>query len=81
MVLLFIFFATMRAFLLLRMDRIGTLLEGFVVVPPRAAVHARVDTETDEDDNIIDNIISVIISKLVLLLLRAYYYGEMLHFN
>ena len=61
--LVFIFFATINEFLLLRMDRIGTLLERVVVVPPRAAVHARADAETDEDDDIIDNIMSVSISK------------------
>ena len=66
----------------MRTDRIGTLPERVVVAPPRAILHAVVDAETDEDDNIIDNVISVIISKLVLLLLRrAYYYGEMLQIS
>jgi len=59
----FIFFATRNEFLLLRMDRIGTLLERVVVAPPRAILRAVVDAETDEDDTIIDNIMSVSISK------------------
>jgi len=60
----FIFFATTRnEFLLLRTDRIGTLLERVVVAPPRAILHAVVDAETDEDDAIIDNITSVRVSK------------------
>lgn len=59
----FIFFATRNEFLLLRMDRIGTLLERVVVAPPRAILRAVVDAETDEDDTIIDNIVSVSISK------------------
>lgn len=59
----FIFFATRNEFLLLRMDRIGTLLERVVVAPPRAILRAVVDAETEEDDTIIDNIMSVSISK------------------
>lgn len=59
----FIFFATRNEFLLLRMDRIGTLLERVVVAPPRAILRAVVDAETDEDDTIIDDIMSVSISK------------------
>jgi hypothetical protein len=59
----FIFFATRNEFLLLRMDRIGTLLERVVVAPPRVILRAVVDAETDEDDTIIDNIVSVSISK------------------
>ena len=61
--LVFIFFATRNEFLLLRMDRIGTLLERVVVAPPRAILRAVVDAETDEDDTIIDDIMSVSISK------------------
>ena len=67
----FIFFATRNEFLLLRMDRIGTLLERVVVAPPRAILRAVVDAETDEDDAIIDNITSVRVSKSVVLVLRA----------
>ena len=67
----FIFFATRNEFLLLRIDRIGTLLERVVVAPPRAILRAVVDAETDEDDAIIDNITSVRVSKSVVLVLRA----------
>ena len=67
----FIFFATRNEFLLLRTDRIGTLLERVVVAPPRAILRAVVDAETDEDDAIIDNITSVRVSKSVVLVLRA----------